>query len=226
LLVPNKQVAKAGVPISFVVRAVDPSDLPLRVEGTRIPPGASFNPLTGVFEWSPEVSQAGRHRITFTATNSARQSATSQVEIEVDSGTPALNQPTSPCSPAAVVTLTGKWLGVPGSQFSDPTGASLNLGGTTVVVNGQAVPVLYSSADRVDFLCPALEVAAGTQLTVVTISMVEATPRILSPRDSNQDQGLISFETMNDLVIGRNFRVPAHPAQPGDEIVIFATGLG
>jgi uncharacterized protein (TIGR03437 family) len=37
---------------------------------------------------------------------------------------------------------------------------------------------------------------------------------------------LISFYGMNDLVMERNSGVPSHPAQPGDQIVIFATGLG
>jgi uncharacterized protein (TIGR03437 family) len=60
----------------------------------------------------------------------------------------------------------------------------------------------------------------------VTIGMVDAVPTILSMGDSPQNQGLISFSGMNDLVMERNFSLPAHPAQPGDEIVILATGLG
>ena len=56
--------------------------------------------------------------------------------------------------------------------------------------------------------------------------MVQAIPTILSIDDPQRNQGLISFSGMNDLVMERNFSVPAHPAQPGDEIVILATGLG
>ena len=37
--------------------------------------------------------------------------------------------------------------------------------GRKVKINGQAVPVLYSSAAQVDFLCPALD--PGTQLSLV-----------------------------------------------------------
>ncbi len=37
---------------------------------------------------------------------------------------------------------------------------------------------------------------------------------------------MISSYGTNDLVMERNFRVLSHPAQPGDEIVIHATGLG
>jgi uncharacterized protein (TIGR03437 family) len=237
LQVPQRQVARVGAPSSFKVSAVDPSDLPLQVEGAVIPAGASFDPTTGVFKWTPQASQTGKYRITFTATNSARQSSTAQVELEVDSGLPALNSPASSCSPGAIATMTGKWLAAPGSQLSDPTGASFNLGGTSVAVDGHAVPVLYSSADRVNFLCPATKAETGTQLSVevtssfgsnqpVTIGMVEAVPTILSMDDSPQNQGLVSFSGTNDLVMERNFKVPSHPAQPGDQIVILATGLG
>jgi hypothetical protein len=215
LMVPKGQTAKAGVPTSFKVSAVDLSDLPLQLEGAKIPGGASFDPLTGVFDWTPQASQAGEYRVTFTATNSARQSSTAQVELEVDSGFPTLNTPAPSCSPGATATLTGKWLAAPGSQFSDTTGASFDLGGTRVTANGQAVPVLYGSADRVDFLCPT--VGTETQLSVevtspfgssqpVTIGTVEAVPTILSIGDSPQNQGLISFSGTNDLVMERNFQ--------------------
>jgi trimeric autotransporter adhesin len=235
LRVPERQVARVGEPISFAVNAVDPSDLPLQVGVTAQPIGASFDPVTGAFEWSPQISQAGKYRITFTATNSARQSSSAQVEIEVDSGLPALNASASSCSPGAIATLRGRSLAETGSQHSDPSGASFDLGGTSVTVNNRAVPVLYSSPDRVDFLCPTAE--AGTQLSVqvtsrfglsqpVTVGMTEAVPTILSTDDSQQNLGLILFDGMNDLVMERNFRVPAHPAQPGDQIVILATGLG
>ncbi len=235
LRTPRRQAARAGAPLSFKVSATDPYDLPLQLEGANIPAGASFDPLTGVFEWTPQPSQAGKYLIAFTATNSARQSSMEQVELEADSGLPVVDTPASSCSPAAIGTLRGKWLAAPDSQLSDPSGTSLDLGGAGVAVNGRPVPVLYSAADRVDFLCPAP--GTGTQLSVevtspfgvsqpVKVGMVDASPTILSMDDSERNQGLISFYGTNDLVMERNYREPAHPAQPGDQIVIFATGLG
>jgi uncharacterized protein (TIGR03437 family) len=235
LRAPRRQIAKAGVPMSFAVGAIDPSELPTRMEANSIPAGASFNSSTGVFAWAPQASQVGKYAITFTATNSARQSSRAQVDLQVDAGTPTLDVPESSCSPGAIGTLRGKWLAAADSRISDASGASFDLAGTSVIVNGQAVPVLYSSSDQVDFLCPAL--GTGTQLSVAVSSrfgasqatamgMVEATPTILSIGDSNGNQGLISFHGSNDLVMERNYRVPAHPAQPGDQIVILATGLG
>jgi uncharacterized protein (TIGR03437 family) len=87
----------------------------------------------------------------------------------------------------------------------------------------------------VDFLCPAA--ATGTQLSVeitsrfgasqpVAMEMTEASPTLLSIDDSPQNQGLIFFQGTVDLAMERNFQVPSHPAQPGDQIEILATGLG
>ena len=102
-------------------------------------------------------------------------------------------------------------------------------------VNGQYVSVLYSSATLVKFLCPDLD--AGTPITVavetaaatsnnLTAIMQKATPQILSLEGSAANQGLISFAGTTDIAMGRNFRMAAHPAQPGDQILIWATGLG
>jgi uncharacterized protein (TIGR03437 family) len=58
------------------------------------------------------------------------------------------------------------------------------------------------------------------------MGMQEATPTIFALDDSQENQGLISFYGMNDHVMERNFRATSRPAQPGDQIVILATGLG
>jgi uncharacterized protein (TIGR03437 family) len=87
----------------------------------------------------------------------------------------------------------------------------------------------------VKFLCPVLE--PGTPLSVVVetasgateplnSAMREGFPRILPLDGSGRKQGLLSFAGTSDLVMERNPGVPAHPAQPGDEILIWATGLG
>jgi uncharacterized protein (TIGR03437 family) len=237
LRVPQRQVAKVGAPLSYSVTAVDPHDLPVRVEAEGIPAGASFDAAAGVFQWSPTEFQTGQYRITFTATNSAHQSSKAQVLLDVDSGRPVVTATPLPCSAGAVGTLSGKWLGASGSPLSDPSGESFVLGGTSVAINGTTIPVLYSSEDRVHFLCPTSATVSETQFSVevtsdfgssepVTMGMAEASPQLLSTNGSAQGQGLISFSGTNELVMDRNFSVASHPAQPGDQIVILATGLG
>jgi uncharacterized protein (TIGR03437 family) len=193
-------------------------------------------PASGSFEWVPGTSQAGKFPIAFGAMNSAHRSSSAPVVIEVDSGLPVLNSAERfSCSPGSTASLTGKWLAAPGSAFSDPSGSVMDLGGTRVKINDQYVPMLFSTATQVNFLCPALD--PGTQLLIsvesasglsepLIATMQEASPVILSLDGSGQNQGLISFAGATDLVMARNFRVPAHPAQPGDRILIWATGLG
>ena len=234
LRAPGKLPGKTGAWLSFTVGVTDPSDLPFLLAASALPAGASFDPLTGIFAWSPRPSQAGKYQLTFTAANSARQSSSAQVELEIGAGIPALRSPAPACSPGGIATFEGSFLAPPNSQLADPSGASFDLGGTRVIVNGQAVPVLFSAADRVDFLCPTL--AAGTRLVAgvvsgegagmpVTFEMQEQVPAILLVRGAELNQGLISFPGTSDLAMDRNFRLPSHPAQPGDDIVIFATGF-
>ena len=236
LTVPDGQFTRFGAPLSFTIAAVDPSDLPFRLTVGDLPAGAMFDPVSGRFEWTPNASQAGTHRITFGAVNSAQQLSTVQVTIEVDSGAPVLSASEEfACSPGATASLGGKWLTESGNTFSDPSGNALDLGSTKVRINGQNVPVLFASPTRVNFLCPALE--PGTQLSIVvenasaasealSATMQTTRPAILSLDGSGRNQGLVFFAGTNDMVVERTPRIHGRPAQPGDQILIWSTGLG
>jgi uncharacterized protein (TIGR03437 family) len=236
LRTPKEPAAKTGDLLAFDVSALDTADLPVRLGATGIPEGASFDPGTGRFEWTPSSSQSGMHRVTFSATNSLQQSSVADVTIEVDAGTPLLNAPERfTCSPGSIVTLNGRWLAAQGSIFTDPSGRSVQLGGAQVKVNDERAAIVSSSERRVKFLCPQLPVGTHIAIVVETKSgssnalaaVVEAaTPLILSVDDANTNQGLISFPGTSELVMERNHRIPASPAQPGDQVVIWATGLG
>ena len=144
LRVPARQIAQFGEPLSFMASAVDPDGLPVQLAMAGAPAGASFDPASGRFEWTPDKSQTGKHQVTFTAANAMGQTSTAQTTIEVDAGTPALTPSQElACSANAAARLTGKWLAAPGSALSDPTGNSMELGGSKVRVNGQYVPVLF-----------------------------------------------------------------------------------
>ena len=74
LQAPAKQLAKWGIPAHFDVTAVDPAGLPVQLKANGLPSGAAFDPSRGRFDWTPNATQAGSYPVTFTATNSARQS--------------------------------------------------------------------------------------------------------------------------------------------------------
>jgi uncharacterized protein (TIGR03437 family) len=232
---PKQVIGNAGSTVSFSVTATDHSGLPPAIQTSELPAGAVFNSTSGVFEWTPGSSQRGKYQIEFTASNPAGQSSRAQVDLEVDSGVPVLNPPSYSCSPGALAALTGKWLAAPGAPLSDPAGSASGLGGTRLLVDRHSVPIVSVSTDRVDFICPAT--AAGSQITVeaesvfgasrpVSMGTQTATPTILSYGDTLANQGLISFVGTTDLVMARNYSVSGHPAQPGDQIAVYVTGLG
>ena len=234
--VASTHLARLGEPLRFVVGAADPSGLPLQLSAEGLPGGATFDGATGQFDWVPNVSQAGEYHLTFSAVNSIGQSSTARVSVEAGTGVPVLDESQQlACSPNAVASLSGKWLAASLGSVSEPSGSAAELGGTKVRINQQLVPVLFSSTRKVQFLCPAS--LPGTPLSVVVEtpggttsnlagSMREATPRILSLRDTEGEQGVVSFADSADLAMPRNAQVTAHPAQPGDTIQIWTTGLG
>jgi uncharacterized protein (TIGR03437 family) len=110
----------------------------------------------------------------------------------------------------------------------------MQLSGTVVRVNGSVVPILSASPDRVDFLCPnavpdtTLEVAVQTLSAVTqpvhTISRQMA-PGIFSIDGTGTGQGTILHNGASKMVMLPNYRYPSQPAQAGDSIAIYATGI-
>ena len=236
LRAPGLRLVKLGEALSFTVSAVDPDNLPFQLAITRLPEGASFDTSTGQFDWVPNASQSGRYEVAFSAVNSVGVSSTEGVRIEVGTGVPVLTESQNlACSPNAIAILSGKWLAASPSPASEPAGRASEHAGTKVKVNEQYAPVLLSSATQVQFLCPAL--SPGTPLSVVVETasgatkpligdMREATPRILAMRDTEGTQGVISFAGTAELAMPRNVDMLGYPAQPGDTIKIWGTGLG
>src|SRR5262249_24979038 len=65
---PVEQDGTEGNPISFTVGVVEPSGAPVLVTANGLPPGASFDPATQLFSWTPGYGQAGTYPgVTFIA---------------------------------------------------------------------------------------------------------------------------------------------------------------
>jgi uncharacterized protein (TIGR03437 family) len=240
LTAPKRQLAKFGKVVRFTITASDSSG-PISLTASGLPAGASWDVSTGEFVWTPNKSQVGQHKVTFTAINSADISTTERVRIGVGSGKPviravvnaATNSPDAACSPGSVASLLGKWLS-DGTRVADPSGSSLELAGTRVYVNGTPAPVLYADSTRVDFLCPqirtgtvleaVIETEAGRSEVVKTV-MQQLSPGIFSLDGSGHGQGLVSLGGAPELAAVRDFTNAGQPAQPGDYLSIRATGL-
>ena len=77
--------------LSFNVSATDPDGDIIKLSASNLPNGASFNPTTGTFTWTPSLSDAGVYTVTITATDNGLpvESASTEVVITVgDNPTP------------------------------------------------------------------------------------------------------------------------------------------
>jgi uncharacterized protein (TIGR03437 family) len=239
LSVPGRRLVKYGTEVRFSVFSSEPGS---SLSVTSLPPGASFDAASGTFDWIPAAAQQGTYQLTFNAVSPTGELIAEDVDLEVDLGAPAITRVINAashsreaaCSPGAIGRLEGRWLGGE-SAASDASGGSLRLAGTAVIVNGDAVPVLYASATRVDFLCPAsvpgsqlqivAETAGGRSRAVQTTAR-ELAPGLFSIDGSDRGQGVALHAGGSSLVMVRNSQYAAQPAQPGDVIALYATGLG
>jgi len=239
LSTPGRRLVKFGAEVRFPVFSSDPG---AKLSVTALPPGASFDAASGIFDWIPTAAQQGTYRVTFNSLTPTGDLITEDVELEVDSGAPAITKvmnaashsQDAACSPGAIGRLEGRWLSEESAVASDASGSSLRLSGTAVMVNGDAVPVLYASATRVDFLCPAsvpgshlqiaVETAGGRSEAAETIAQ-ELAPGVFSIDGSGAGQGMVLHAGGSSLVMVRNYHYAAQPAQPGDVITLYATGM-
>jgi uncharacterized repeat protein (TIGR01451 family) len=195
--------------LSFTLSASDP-DLPaqpLTYTATGLPQGASLNPTTGAFAWTPSEAQGpGVYTLTFTVTDGwspvpGTASETITITVNEVNRPPVLEpiantaidegalltftaQASDPDLPAQALTF---------SLVSPPNGASITPGGlftwTPTIDQG---PAVYTLTVRVqdDFVPPGL---AETSFTV-TVNEVNTPPVIDPIGDRTVDEGeLVSF---------------------------------
>ena len=70
-------------PITFTLNATDPDGDTLTFSVTPQLSGASFNPGTGVFNWTPDIGQAGDQRLTFRAEDGKGGSDTKEALLQI-----------------------------------------------------------------------------------------------------------------------------------------------
>ena len=238
VVVPASQAAQFGSPLRFAVSASDPT---ATLTAGPLPPGAAFDAATGVFLWTPSAAQRGAYHVAFTAANSAGETGTAHSTIYVDAGDPiverilnaASGDAQRACGPGAIARIEGRWL-TQGDSASDPSGASLELAGTSVLVDGTPASILDASPARIDFLCPDAVPTARLQILVRTAQSVSqpvetvqtaAAPGIFTVDGSAAGQGLVFIDGQSKLAMVPNYLSDSAPAQPGDRIVILTTGI-
>ncbi|MFC1672119.1 Ig-like domain-containing protein, partial [Planctomycetota bacterium] len=72
--------------LSIIVTATDPDGDALAFSASGIPTGATFDPATQVFDWTPAFDQAGSYQVTFTVVDNGTPSATDSEQITITVG--------------------------------------------------------------------------------------------------------------------------------------------
>ena len=83
--VSNKTVT-AGSEVEFNLAATSSMNLPITYAATNLPTGATLDPSTGAFSWTPTTSQIGDHTVNFTASD-AYGTGSLAVKIKVNANT-------------------------------------------------------------------------------------------------------------------------------------------
>ncbi len=240
--VPSKQVVSPGQLVTFPVSASDPAGLAVTLSVAGPPPGASFNPYTGIFEWVPQSSQAGLFTIHFTGTSLAMVSATEDVVVEVSSSTPVISSLANAasyaaggCSPGSVASLLGTGFVKTGVKAVETSSPPNQVNGLHVTLNGESLPVFYAGESQVNFQCPQLAPGSPVSLVIqsdtgtsspLTSTMEFASPGIYSLDGSGKGQGAILVSNSASIAMTHVDGTSSQPAVPGDFISIYATGLG
>ncbi len=78
----GNQTIDQGKTLELVIRASDPNNDPLIFEATNLPTGATFDPTTQIFSWTPGYTQSGDYSVRFKVSD-GNLSASQDVTISV-----------------------------------------------------------------------------------------------------------------------------------------------
>jgi len=125
-----------GALLSFTVTASDPDGDGLTFSASNLPSGASFNPSSRVFSWTPNYGAAGNYNVTFTVTDNGTPAESDSETVTITVGN--VNRPPVLSTIGAKSVNEGNLLtftvtasdpdgdGLSFSASSVPTGASFN----------------------------------------------------------------------------------------------------
>jgi hypothetical protein len=75
-----------GELIEFTITATDPDGNDLTYAAGGLPAGASFDPATQTFTWTPDYGEAGNYPVTFTVTDDATPPLSDSEEVTITVG--------------------------------------------------------------------------------------------------------------------------------------------
>jgi hypothetical protein len=85
----DKSVYK-GMKLEFALSGSDPENAPLTYSAAQLPSGATFDPVTRLFSWTPSDLQVGFHQVIFTVSD-GKTTDSEEIKIAVGSKPPVWN---------------------------------------------------------------------------------------------------------------------------------------
>jgi uncharacterized protein (TIGR03437 family) len=173
-------------------------------------------------------------------TRTSMMAAVSETPADASSSAAALTTDlagiavTNACSPGGLVAITGSALTDQSPQTPSSFPLPTQLAGLQVAVNGIPAPILFASDSQVKFQCPLL--APGTPLEIALVgttgsavstaasTMLPAAPELFTYNATNQ--GVVLTGAAKKIAMLADPSVPSRPAQPGEILTIYASGLG
>ena len=103
--------ATQQLPLTFTVAASAPDGTPVTLSAAGLPPGATFDPATGAFAWTPALVTPAAYQVTFTA---AAGGSSTRKNVVIDyqrSSRPLLGTPVSGSAAAGATTTYNQSVG-------------------------------------------------------------------------------------------------------------------
>ncbi|MCH7979681.1 MAG: hypothetical protein IH935_11995 [Acidobacteria bacterium] len=136
-----------------------------------------------------------------------------------------------PASPGSLISIFGVKM-AEGTGAADALPLATQLAGTTVVLGGQSLPLLFASEGQINAMVPydiatntehQLVVQRGSRFTVPEpVTVAPAQPAVFTLNQSGQGQGLVFVATATTQVLADG----SNPAKANDVVVIWCSGLG
>jgi uncharacterized protein (TIGR03437 family) len=134
------------------------------------------------------------------------------------------------CSPGGIASLNGAGLISGDAEQAAFSALPRRLGGAVVRINGEAAPLLYASASRINFQCPLLAPGSPLEISLESGSsnlqiqsvMQDVVPEIFTLDTARG--GAIAI--VNAGRAAASLAGSGQQAHPGDSIMIYASGLG
>ena len=134
-----------------------------------------------------------------------------------------------PVAPGELVTLIGSGIGPASAQQSSGPPNNTILGGTSVLFDGTAAPLLYAAPNQINAIVPFG--VSGKTTTQLTVTAQGQTIAAVAPSVSAVAPAIFTLDSSGGgagAVLNQDSSVnsPSNPAANGSVIAIFATGAG